>query len=104
VKAERNTSRLLGDPYWSGFDILSVEGGKIAAIFVTAIDHRDHPTIAFWSGRRARHKDRLTRRIASAELIGQPLAGLNVNVGDTIEFDIFPSTGTASEPPVSVPT
>ncbi len=102
MKAEWNTSRHLGNPDWSGFDILRAEDSKIAAILITAIDHRNHPAIAFRCGRRARHKDGLSRRIACDELIGHPLSGLNVNVGDTIEVDIVPPSSTASEPPMSV--
>lgn len=98
MKAEWNTSRHLGDPDWSGFDIRSAEDSKIAAIFIAAIDHRNYPTIAFRCGRRTRNKDRLSRRIACGELIDRPLSGLEVNMGDTIEVDVFPPCGTVSEP------
>jgi hypothetical protein len=102
MKAEWNTSRHPGDPDWSSFDILSAEDSKIATIFVAAIDHRNHPTIAFQCGRRTRDKDRLSGRIAFDEWIGHPFAGLDVNMGDTIKGVIFPPAGTAREPPMPV--
>ena len=67
VEAEWNPPRQFGDPDRSGLNGLGVEHDEVAAVLDAAINHRDHPSVAFRCADRTRHKDRLAWRIARGE-------------------------------------
>lgn len=82
MEAERNPPRQFGDPDRPLFDCAGVEDGQIAAVLPAAVNHRDHPSVAFRRIGRAGREDRLTRRVAVGEPVSRAFPCFEVDMGD----------------------